>query len=83
MKTKCESKTVSDVSLEDPGANLGRRGGKPATNRFSYGAAYPCIYSTQLLRIGHKCVLYLETARSEKNIGSMETEERDTQETLA
>jgi hypothetical protein len=25
--------------LSDPGANLGRRGGKPATNRFSYGAA--------------------------------------------
>jgi hypothetical protein len=26
--------------LPDPGANPGRRGGKPATNRFSYGAAY-------------------------------------------
>jgi hypothetical protein len=25
--------------LQDPGANPGRRGGKPATNRFSYGAA--------------------------------------------
>jgi hypothetical protein len=25
--------------LPDPGANLGRRGGKPATNRFSYIAA--------------------------------------------
>jgi hypothetical protein len=25
--------------LQDPGANLGRRGGKPATKRFSYGAA--------------------------------------------
>jgi hypothetical protein len=25
--------------LPDPGANPGRRGGKPATNRFSYGAA--------------------------------------------
>jgi hypothetical protein len=25
--------------LPDPGANLGLRGGKPATNRFSYGAA--------------------------------------------
>jgi hypothetical protein len=24
--------------LPYPGANLGRRGGKPATNRFSYGA---------------------------------------------
>jgi hypothetical protein len=26
--------------LADPGANPGRRGGKPATNRFSYGAAH-------------------------------------------
>jgi hypothetical protein len=26
--------------LPDPGANSGRRGGKPATNRFSYGAAF-------------------------------------------
>jgi hypothetical protein len=25
--------------LPEPGANPGRRGGKPATNRFSYGAA--------------------------------------------
>jgi hypothetical protein len=25
--------------LRDPDANPGRRGGKPATNRFSYGAA--------------------------------------------
>jgi hypothetical protein len=25
--------------LPDPGANPGRRGAKPATNRFSYGAA--------------------------------------------
>jgi hypothetical protein len=26
-------------NLPDPGVNRGRRGGKPATNRFSYGAA--------------------------------------------
>jgi hypothetical protein len=26
--------------LPDPGTNLGRRDGKPANNRFSYGAAY-------------------------------------------
>jgi hypothetical protein len=25
----------------DPGLNPGRRGGKPATNRLSYGAAHP------------------------------------------
>jgi hypothetical protein len=28
----------------DPGLNPDRRGGKPATNRLSYGAAYMAIY---------------------------------------
>jgi hypothetical protein len=28
-----------DSNLPDPGANPGRRDGKPATNRFSYGVA--------------------------------------------
>jgi hypothetical protein len=33
----------------DPGLNPGRRDGKPATNRLSYGAAYPtCIYWLRL-----------------------------------
>jgi hypothetical protein len=27
--------------MTDPGSNPGRRGGKPATNRLSYGAALP------------------------------------------
>jgi hypothetical protein len=30
--------------LPDPGVNPGRRGGKPATNRFSYGAAKSDAY---------------------------------------
>jgi hypothetical protein len=30
--------------LPDSGANPGRRGGKPATNRFSYGAANQLTY---------------------------------------
>jgi hypothetical protein len=30
--------------LPDPGANPGRRSGKPATNRFSYGAAFRTSY---------------------------------------
>jgi hypothetical protein len=30
--------------LPDPGVNPGRRGGKPETNRFSYGAACQSIY---------------------------------------
>jgi hypothetical protein len=29
--------------LPEPGARPGRRGGKPATNRFSYGAAHVLI----------------------------------------
>jgi hypothetical protein len=28
------------IPHDDPASNLGRRGGKPATNRLSYGAAY-------------------------------------------
>jgi hypothetical protein len=32
--------------LPDPGANPGRRGGKPVTNRFSYGAAVSLVYIT-------------------------------------
>jgi hypothetical protein len=36
--------------LPDPGANPGCRGGKPATNRLSYGAAFSCTY-TKILSI--------------------------------
>jgi hypothetical protein len=45
-KPKYSEKTCPGATLSttnptwpDPGSNLGRRGGKPATNRFSYGAA--------------------------------------------
>jgi hypothetical protein len=44
----CPSATLSTTNpaWPDPGSNPGRRGGKPATNRLSYGAAptvpYPC-----------------------------------------
>jgi hypothetical protein len=45
-KPKYSEKTYPSATLSttnhtwpDPGANPGRRGGKPATNRFSYGAA--------------------------------------------
>jgi hypothetical protein len=34
--------------LPDPGANPGRRGAKPATNRFSYGAAKSLHYTGPL-----------------------------------
>jgi hypothetical protein len=38
----CPSATVSTTNptWPNPGSNPGRRGGKPATNRLSYGAAY-------------------------------------------
>jgi hypothetical protein len=38
----CPSATLSTTNLTwpDPGSNPGRRGGKPATNRLSYSAAY-------------------------------------------
>jgi hypothetical protein len=38
----CPSATLSTTNLPwpDPASNPGRRGGKPATNRLSYGAAY-------------------------------------------
>jgi hypothetical protein len=35
--------------LPDPGSNPGRRGGKPATNRLSYGAALNNYYNIELL----------------------------------
>jgi hypothetical protein len=45
-KPKYSKKTCPDATLSttnptwpDPGSNPGRRGGKPATNRLSYGAA--------------------------------------------
>jgi hypothetical protein len=31
--------SIINPTWPDPGLNPGRRGGKPATNRFSYGAA--------------------------------------------
>jgi hypothetical protein len=34
--------------LPDPGANPGRRGGKPATNRLSYGAANISVISCNI-----------------------------------
>jgi hypothetical protein len=45
----------------DPGLNPGRRGGKPATNRLSYGAALPSTfnivyYMIYLLRSGTACI---------------------------
>jgi hypothetical protein len=37
-------------TLPDPGLNPGRRGGRPATNRLSYGAAITLSYKTPVPR---------------------------------
>jgi hypothetical protein len=44
--------------LPDPGLNPGRRGGKPATNRLSYGAAFMAI----------KIECWMRENRKQKNI---------------
>jgi hypothetical protein len=50
--------STTNPTWPDPGWNPGRRGGKPATNRFSYGAAYVhlytvmCVYESQDIAIG-------------------------------
>jgi hypothetical protein len=45
-KKTCPSATLSTTNptWADPGSNPGRRGGKPATNCLSYGAASPAYY---------------------------------------
>jgi hypothetical protein len=42
----CPSATLSTTNptWPDPGSKSGRRGGKPATNRLSYGGAYHMTY---------------------------------------
>jgi hypothetical protein len=44
----CPSATLvtTNHTLLDPGLNPGRRGGKPATNRLSYGAAIAALRAT-------------------------------------
>jgi hypothetical protein len=56
--------TINPI-LPDPGSNPGRRGGKPATNRLSYGA------DSLLVKCGHSMKLaswILCTAENKKNI---------------
>jgi hypothetical protein len=60
-KPKYSEKTYPSATLSstnptwpDPGSNPGRRGGKPATNRFSYGAALK-LYLAVL-----KCELFIK-----------------------
>jgi hypothetical protein len=37
--------STTNTTKPDPRSKPGRRGGKPATNRLSYGAAYSCMLS--------------------------------------
>jgi hypothetical protein len=50
----CPSATLSTINptWPDPGSNPGRRGGKPATNRLSYGAAISVTLMATLLSNG-------------------------------
>jgi hypothetical protein len=58
--------------LPVPGANPGRRGGKPATNRFSYGAAWTQYY-TYLLPIFRYTFLYNAITRSRDSVVGIAT----------
>jgi hypothetical protein len=51
----CPSATLSTTNFTwlDPGSNPGRRGGKPATNRLSYGAASVCVYAVFVFCVGN------------------------------
>jgi hypothetical protein len=61
-KPKYSEKTCSSATLSttnptwpDPGANPGRHGGKPATNRLSYGAALVCWITHHVVKSIHCC----------------------------
>jgi hypothetical protein len=41
--------STTNPTWPDPAANPGRRGGKPATNRLSYGAALPLLIVSILM----------------------------------
>jgi hypothetical protein len=47
-------------TLPDPGLSPGRRGGKPATNRLSYGAALACSIVSKLKMYREIVTVYLE-----------------------
>jgi hypothetical protein len=65
-KKTCPSATLSTTNPTslDPGLNPGRRGGKPATNRLTYGAApgallLKLLYSYSTLRFFYNLVINL------------------------
>jgi hypothetical protein len=72
----CPSSTLSTTNPTwlDPGLNPGRFGGKPATNRFSYGAAFLVCYLHKY--IGHTrnfCIItWYSENRKEDSASPME-----------
>jgi hypothetical protein len=67
-KPKYSEKTCSSATLfttnptwSDLGSNPGRRGGKPAINRLSYGTAHDCVGFLSSGRFKH--LIYCGTAR--------------------
>jgi hypothetical protein len=67
----CPSATLSTTNptWPDPGSNPGRRGGKPATNRLSYGAA---PYNGALRTPGNTLCTYKSSIRNHENKLSFE-----------
>jgi hypothetical protein len=57
----------------DPGLNPGRRGGKPATNRLSYGAALSKSLSIRCATFGSKSFFFLEISDSAKQNQAIQT----------
>jgi hypothetical protein len=56
----------------DPGSNLGRRSGKPATNRLNYGAASPPVTGIALPFFFFFLLPYLTRSRNNINFLSIE-----------
>jgi hypothetical protein len=57
----CPSATLptTNPTWLDPHLNPGRRGGKPATNRLSYGAAFLCMFLSILLGLYLFTIVYV------------------------
>jgi hypothetical protein len=51
--------SITKSHISDPGLNPGRRSGKPATNRLSYGADHPTVFCAPYL-ISTKAFVYME-----------------------
>jgi hypothetical protein len=61
--------STTNPTWPDPGLNPGRRGGKPATNNFSYGAAHTC-YLLSLSKQERRCIAQFN-CRRQKNLSTI------------